>query len=269
MAPRRRLGQHFLHDSGVLHSIVSALEIDSRDRILEIGPGEGVLTRALASRAASVTAIELDDTLAANLRVEFSDRNDVTIIHGDALQVDPCRLMLDDGGHSAAYKLSGNIPYYITGALLRRYLEIACPPGVAVLMVQWEVAQRMLAKPGEMNMLALSTQLYSEPSIVAQVRPSAFRPRPKVDSAVVKLEMLKSPRVRIPDAEAFFAVARAGFSTRRKQLVNGLSHGLDLSKPVIFDLLQKAEVGPTQRPEELSLDDWSRIALMLQSAGPQ
>jgi len=283
--------------------------------VVEIGAGQGVLTREIASKVEGVIAIELDQALVTRLRHEFPTGGNVTVLQADALTVDPCELARSSklpvpssafpvlsfdsqvapdlplvpyrqsgqrvSAESAPYKLAGNIPYYITGALLRRYLTTACKPSVAVLMVQLEVARRMLATPGEMNLLAVSAQLYTNPSIVLQVPPRAFRPPPKVDSALVKLDILGEPRVSFPDVETFFAVARAGFSTRRKQLVNALALGLPAQQPAasrrrskvegrrskvvsrkskVIEMLEEAGIEPTSRAQDLSLMDWGQLS---------
>lgn len=260
MAPRKRLGQHFLRDRRVLARIVSALELEAQDRVVEIGAGNGVLTRELAGRVDHLMAIELDHALAGRLHAEFADHDKVEIVHADALELDPCDLLRHDPQlRNPAYKLAGNIPYYITGALMRRYLDTACKPSLAVLMVQLEVAERMLARPGDMNLLAINVQLYADPSIVIKVPPSAFSPAPKVDSAMVKLRVLDQPRVPIVDSKLFFTVIRSGFSTRRKQLVNSLANGLKMPKPEARHLLEEAGIRPEQRAEELGLQDWSRL----------
>jgi 16S rRNA (adenine1518-N6/adenine1519-N6)-dimethyltransferase len=238
---------------------VAALDLSPQDDVVEIGAGHGVLTRAIARQARSVTALEVDAKLADELQTAFASTANVTIIHADALDLDPCDLVCDST-RPGSRKLAGNIPYYITGALIRHYLGSTCRPRLAVLMVQLEVARRMLAGPGSMSMLALSIQVYGKPSLVTKVGRGAFRPPPKVESAVVKLEIFDSPRIAADREEAFFAVARAGFSTRRKQLVNALALGLRTSKDRTAAILAAADVAPNRRAEELSIDEWSALA---------
>lgn len=251
----RRLGQHFLIDQGVLAEIVKALDLTEHDRVIEIGAGQGVLTRVLAKQAGAVVGIELDGGLIDRLRHLFATEPNVTILHENALDLDPCRL-----SESRAYKLAGNIPYYITGSLLRRYIGSKCRPQLAVLMVQSEVAQRMLAKPGDMNLLALSTQLYTQPSMVMKVSPKSFRPPPKVDSAVIKLLALDDPLIPVCDEENLFRVARAGFSGKRKQIINSLAHGLSITKEQTAAILERSGVQPTSRAEDLSLEQWALLS---------
>jgi 16S rRNA (adenine1518-N6/adenine1519-N6)-dimethyltransferase len=251
---RKQLGQNFLRDSSFLPRILDAGDVHPEDWVLEIGAGTGVLTAALLERGARVTAIELDDSLFGLLREQFKGVDTVRLWHGNALHFDPCVEMLD------RYKLIGNIPYYITGPILRHYLEILCRPTVMVLMVQREVADRIVAGPGAMSLLALSVQYYADPSIATRVPAGAFYPRPKVDSAVIRLV----PHARIPEpalTEAFFTVARAGFSTRRKQLVNALANGLPLSREGASLLLRAAGIDERRRAEQLSIAEWERLAL--------
>lgn len=251
---RKQLGQNFLRDTSFLPRILDAGEVHQGDQVLEIGAGTGVLTAALLQRGARVTAIELDDSLFGLLQEQFKGLDTIRLWHGNALHFDPCTEILD------RYKLIGNIPYYITGPILRHYLESVCRPVVMVVMVQREVADRIVAGPGDMSLLALSVQYYADPSIAIRVPAGAFYPRPKVDSAVIRLV----PHVRTPElalTEAFFTVARAGFSTRRKQLVNALANGLPTSREGASLLLQAAGVDERRRAEQLSIAEWKRLAL--------
>jgi 16S rRNA (adenine1518-N6/adenine1519-N6)-dimethyltransferase len=253
----RRLGQHFLRDRSVLAKIVAALDLGQSDVVLEVGPGQGVLTRELAASGATITAVELDRALVAQLQAEFEGMSTVTIVAGDVLQIDPVTLV------GPSYKLAGNIPYYITGQLLRKFLTGTNRPSVAVLMVQLEVARRMLAVPGDMSLLSVSTRLFTEPSLVARVSRRSFHPPPQVDSAVIKLEVLPQPRVEITSESQFFRVVRAGFGTKRKQVANALAHGLSMSKTEMTAVLEAASIDSTLRAEDLSLQDWSRLALLV------
>jgi 16S rRNA (adenine1518-N6/adenine1519-N6)-dimethyltransferase len=247
LRPRKRLGQHFLQDQSYLARIVAAADLRTDDDVLEVGAGTGVLTEALARQARTVIAIELDDELASRLRRRFESARNVRIYPGNALDVNPCDCF------SGPYKLVANIPYYITGPLLRHLLETACQPKLLVLMLQREVAERLVARPGALSLLGVSVQYYARARLVARVPAAAFFPRPKVDSAVVRLEPYRLPS----SADArFFEVARAGFSTKRKQLRNALAAGLEIEKPSAEALLQAAGIDPTARAETLSIDDW-------------
>jgi 16S rRNA (adenine1518-N6/adenine1519-N6)-dimethyltransferase len=214
----------------------------------------------LAQRVARLVAIELDDRLFAQLQVEFASYSNVELVHGDALKFDPCehfRPKPELGTFS--YKLLGNIPYSITSPLLRYYLETPCRAVLLVLMVQWDVAQRIVARPGAMSLLAISVQYYAEPSIVARVPASAFHPRPKVDSAILKLVPHSQPPILVPDVATFFKVVRAGFSGRRKQLANALASGLGITKAQAQALLNAAAIPAAARAQDLSLAQWSDL----------
>jgi 16S rRNA (adenine1518-N6/adenine1519-N6)-dimethyltransferase len=253
LKPRKRLGQNFLRDRSYLPKIIDAADIQPDDSVVEIGAGTGVLTRALVQTGVRVLAIELDDSLYALLTEEFADELRLRVWHGNALDFDPC-------AHSPGpYKLLGNIPYYITGPIVRRFLEAECKPELLVLMVQREVAERMTAGKGDLSLLGVSVQFYATPSIVATVPAEAFYPRPRVDSAIVKLALHQSA----PDAamaRRFFIVARAGFGTRRKQLGNALAHGLKVPRDAALALLQAAEIDSRRRAEDLTIEEWVRLA---------
>ncbi|MDQ2742836.1 MAG: 16S rRNA (adenine(1518)-N(6)/adenine(1519)-N(6))-dimethyltransferase RsmA [Chloroflexota bacterium] len=253
LKPRKNLGQNFLRDRSYLERILAAGEIGSCDTVLEIGAGTGVLTHALAAQARGVVAVELDDSLVGLLLAEFESVRNVEIWHGSALDFDPC-CQLREG-----YKLVGNIPYYITGPIIRRYLEASCPPRCLVLMVQHEVAERIVAPPGSLSLLGVSVQFYASAEIVARVPSRAFFPRPKVDSAILRLSP-HSSTITGPLRDAFFAVARAGFGMRRKQLVNSLSSGLSLSRDSGQDLLARAGIDEKRRAETLSIAEWTELA---------
>lgn len=263
LRPRQRLGQRFLADEGVLERIVAAAEIQPADTVLEVGPGLGTLTRALAARAGRVIAVELDDHLVAILHQRLSDCPNVTIVQGNILQLAPAELV----GPHAPYLVVANLPYYITSPVLRHFLEATHPPERLVLMLQKEVAQRLLATPGQMSLLAVSVQFYARPRLVGYVPAAAFYPRPKVDSAIVRLDIYDQPPVPVDDVPRFFRVVAAGFSQPRKQLKNALAHALGLPLATVVEALTAAEIAPQQRAESLSLDDWALLAPRLQVGG--
>lgn len=259
---KKSLGQNFLQDPTYLEQIVAAAELTPNDLVLEVGPGQGVLTRELAARAAGVVAVELDDRLITPLRAMFATQLDrVEIVHGDILEMDPVtlvdRLAGRLPGHAAGspYKVAANLPYYITSAAIRQLLEARRPPSRAVLLVQLEVAQRICAEPGDMSLLAISVQYYARPQFVQRVPAGAFRPVPKVDSAILRLDVYPQPAVALAP-EPFFAVVRAGFGQKRKQLLNSLSAGLGRPKTEIAAALACAGVDPMRRAETLSLGEW-------------
>jgi 16S rRNA (adenine1518-N6/adenine1519-N6)-dimethyltransferase len=260
LRPRKRLGQNFLRDTSFLPRILAALELRDSDQVVEIGSGTGVLTEALASAGARITGVELDDSLLQVLETRFDEREDIRFWHGSALSFDPCREC--DG----PYKLAGNIPYYITGPLIRHFLETACPPQLLVLMVQREVAERMRAGPGDLSLLGVSVQIYAQVEVIARVPSAAFFPPPKVESAIVRLR----PYVRLERVEsldAFFSVVRAGFSAKRKQLANSLAGGLGVPREQVLPLLSRTGIDPKVRAEDLSIDDWKRLTRAWVEAG--
>jgi len=260
LRPRQRLGQRFLADEGVLARIVAAAEIAPTDTVVEVGPGLGSLTRALAAQAGRVIAVELDAQLVAVLHQCLPDCPNVTIVQGDILQLAPAELV----GPHVPYLVVANLPYYITSPVLRHFLEASRPPERLVLMIQKEVAQRILATPGHLNLLAVSVQFYARPRLVGHVPAAAFYPRPQVDSAIVRLDVYHQPPVPVDDVPQFFLVVAACFGQRRKQLKNALAHGLWLPVAIATEALAAAGIAPQQRAESLSLDDWARLAPRLQ-----
>ncbi len=284
--PKKSLGQNFLVDESHLARIAAAADLSSADTVLEIGPGLGVLTRHLAAQAGRVVAVELDDRLIPVLHELFADQPHVSFIHADILQVDPASLVTDDkmtrwqddkgivgasrqspvaNPQSPPYKVVANLPYYITSAVLRHLLESPHPPTLAVVMVQREVAQRIVAGPGDMSLLAVGIQFYAQAKIVQKVPAGAFHPRPKVDSAVLRLDVRPQPLVADVDPAWYFEVVRAGFGQKRKQLCNSLTAGLGLSKEMIEASLTAAGIDPTRRAETLSLQEWGALAKRLKS----
>jgi 16S rRNA (adenine1518-N6/adenine1519-N6)-dimethyltransferase len=253
LAPRKRLGQNFLRDRRFLDRILEAAEVGPEDEVLEIGAGTGVLTAALLARARRVVALELDDALYRVLEEEFGAAPNLELWHGNALDFDPCRHF------PGSYKLVGNIPYYVTGPIVRHFLESTCRPDVMVLMVQREVAERMTAAPGDLSLLGVSVQFYAQPEIVTRVPAGAFFPRPKVDSAIVRL-WPRHTHISEDERRAFFDVARAGFGTKRKTLTNALSTGLGISRAQAEELLARAAIEGGRRAETLSISEWERLA---------
>lgn len=252
---KKGLGQNFLADPVHLARIVDAAELDATDVALEIGPGVGTLTARLAQRAGRVVAVELDGALLPVLSETLAGYSNVTVVQGDILALDPAALV--DG---QPYKVAANLPYYITSAAIRHLLTAARAPDLVVLTVQREVAQRIVARPPDMSLLAVSVQYYAAPELVARIPAGAFYPPPKVDSAVVRLRRHPAPPVDAPSDKVFFDVARAGFSQRRKQLRNSLGSGLGLGGNEAERLLTRAGIDPTRRAETLTLAEWAAIA---------
>jgi len=247
---KKSLGQNFLANPGVIARIIAAAETKKEDVVLEIGPGTGALTSALAATGARVIALEKDRRLLEPLRAAFPPASGVTIAEGDALRIGPA-FFADYGMMSGRWKLVANIPYYLTSHLLRLLTTTWPRPERAVLMVQREVADRLMATPPAMNLLALAVQSYAHASRVMRVSPGSFRPSPSVESAVILLRPL-------PDADAagiehMLAIAKRAFARKRKQLGG------------IFppELLRSVGVEPGARPQELGLDSWRAIASVL------
>ncbi len=260
--PRKKWGQNFLTDVRILSSIADAAEVDSDDTILEIGPGLGHLTRVLAPRAGQVVAIEIDADLAARLRSELPELTRVHIVQGDILEHEAAEwLQMAGAGYDPArrFKVVANLPYYITSAILRHLLTASRKPRLVVVMVQREVAQRMVARPPAMNLLAVSVQFFAAVRIVRTIAPGAFYPRPKVESAVVRLDVNDVPRLDEADAGRFFELVRAGFGERRKQLRNSMASGLSMEPQGVEQMLTTARIDPTRRAETLTLAEWEAL----------
>ncbi|MBI2172367.1 MAG: ribosomal RNA small subunit methyltransferase A [Chloroflexi bacterium] len=259
---KKGLGQNFLVSQGAVRMMMAAAEVGPQDTVVEVGPGLGVLTQALVAAASKVVAVELDRELAAALGRELSSAANLAILCVDVREVNPRELT---GG--APYKLVANLPYYAASPILRRFLESEHPPKQAVVMVQREVAKNMTAQPGQMSLMSVGVQVYGKPRIVGYVPPGAFYPRPKVTSAVVRIEVYPSPAVDLGDRSAFFEVVRAGFSAPRKQLRNALSHGLGVRPEEGGALLAAAGVDPRRRAETLTLDEWGALYRMARDSG--
>lgn len=261
LRPSRELGQNFLVDPHALQQIVDAAMLTSDDTVVEVGPGLGVLTYELVQQAGRVISIELDKRLAARLQAEFARTPNLAVIQSDVMRVD---LGTTLGAGNTAYKVVANLPYQITSAIIRHFLEATPAPELLVIMVQWEVAQRIAARPPEMSVLAHSVQFYAQPEIVARVPASSFIPAPKVDSAVLRLRRLTQPAVQVDDVDAFFRTIKSGFLQARKKLSNALpgglaSMGVKIEKDEVLRLLEAAGVDPARRAETLSLEEWSRV----------
>ncbi|PJF25934.1 MAG: ribosomal RNA small subunit methyltransferase A [Phototrophicales bacterium] len=256
--PRKSLGQNFLHDPNALEKIVATAEIRPGELAVEVGAGTGALTEALARTADQVIAYEIDGRLIPILSERFRAVPNVRIIHEDFLAAYLPAIV----GEDDPYVVVANVPYYITSAIIRHVLEAPRRPRRMVLTVQFEVAERLIAKPGrtEMSLLSVSAQYYTQPQIVTRFKPAVFYPRPDVDSAVVRLDSHPTPPVDVPDDQTFFEVARAGFSQKRKQLRNSLADGLRISAERAVELLNAAGVDPRRRPETLTLEEWASIA---------
>ena len=266
LSPKQSLGQNFLSDEGLLARIVAAADLSPDDEALEVGPGLGALTRPLARVARRVVAVELDGRLLPVLESELAGLENVELVHGDVLELDPTDWF------AAPFVVVANVPYYITGAILRHLLSGRPRPRRLVMTVQREVADRLTARPPEMSLLAVSVQYYGRVRLVSTVKAGAFWPRPGVDSAVVRIDVderhlggagEQGGQGAGETAEAaFFRLVRAGFSEKRKQLKNNL-RGLGLGDEAIAAALAAAGIDGRRRAETLTIEEWERLSQMM------
>ncbi len=259
--PKKSLGQNFLFDDGILRRIVSAGEVTAVDEVLEIGPGIGALTAVLAQEAASVTAVELDGRLIPILQNELSPYNNVNVVHGDILTENPADFF------KRPYKVVANVPYYITGAILRHLLSSTPKPSRIVLTMQKEVAERITAVPPQMSILAVSVQFYGQATIVDTIKAGAFWPRPKVDSAVIVIDLTPShrPSGRLYgrstfaiDEKKFFRLVKVGFAQKRKQLQKNL-RALGFPREQVIAKMEQVHIAPNRRAQSLSISEWVQL----------
>jgi 16S rRNA (adenine1518-N6/adenine1519-N6)-dimethyltransferase len=255
LRPNKGLGQHLLVSRKALDAVVAAADLTADDAVLEVGAGTGVLTRALAARARRVVAIELDRAILPVLREATSGLANVEIIPRNVLDVRP-----EEVFGRERYKLVANLPYYITSMILRYLLEATNPPTLLVIMVQREVAERIVAAPGALSQLGLSVQLFGPPRIVGYVPASAFYPPPKVESAVVRVDVYDEPLAAGALREQFFRLVHAGFAEKRKQLHNALERNLDVPREEVGRWLADAGIDPVRRAQTLGLEEWLRLA---------
>jgi 16S rRNA (adenine1518-N6/adenine1519-N6)-dimethyltransferase len=245
---KKDYSQNWLVDESVVKKIIEAAQIAKGEAVLEIGPGTGLLTTALVDAGAHVTAVEADKDLIEPLRAKFGD--EIELVYGDALD--------EKFSMSGAYKLIANLPYSITSDILKHYLTHRNPPTRMVLMLQKEVVERMIAKPGAMSVLSVVCQIYAECKRVSNVPRGAFRPMPKVESAVVQLD-LKDVSDAEFDPEQVISLAKQGFSSRRKQLHKNLSGLPNIASDFVKDVLEELGLDPRLRAQEMRVDDWIRL----------
>ena len=271
--PLKKLGQNFLIDRSAIKKIIDAGELNSKDIVLEIGPGTGALTKKLAEKAKEVIAVEKDLNMCEILEQTLKDFNNIKVIQEDILkmnfQISNSRFQIPK-----QYKIVGNLPFYLTAPVIRKFLELKeAKPYSMVFVVQKEVAQRICAKPrdktkslqnksAKMNLLAVSVQFYAQSKIISYISKKSFWPQPKVDSAVI--EIIPQPQsTRSVSIPLFFKVVKAGFSQPRKQLINNLSKSLKINKQEIETWLIKNNIQPSQRAETLSIKDWLNLSKTL------
>lgn len=260
---QKRFGQNFLIDTHVLEKIIASANITKEDFVMEIGPGIGTMTQYLAEAAREVAAVEIDNTLIPILADTLKDWNNVTVINNDVLKVDLRQLALEKNG-GRPIKVVANLPYYITTPIIMGLFENKVPIDSITIMVQKEVADRMQVGPGtkDYGALSLAVQYYAKPQIVANVPPNCFMPRPKVGSAVIRLEKYEEPPVQVKDEKLMFGIIRASFNQRRKTLVNGLknSQELSFSREEIEKALTDCGLSLNIRGEALTLEQFAELA---------
>jgi 16S rRNA (adenine1518-N6/adenine1519-N6)-dimethyltransferase len=256
MRLKKTLGQNFLRDKNVLARIISAADLKTDDNAIEIGPGEGILTEELAKRAGKTIAVEIDNDLAGKLKKKYENNRRIEIINGDILKINLSEIISKNNFKN--YKVIANIPYYITSLIVKLFLETENPPKEMILMVQKEVAERICAPVGKMSILAVSVQYYARPELLFFVDKKSFWPVPKVDSAVIKISNIKNQKSKL-EIKNFFRIVRAGFSARRKTILNNFSNSLHLDRKTTEEKIKKAGLIPTQRAQELSMEDWKKL----------
>jgi 16S rRNA (adenine1518-N6/adenine1519-N6)-dimethyltransferase len=254
MRPNKSFGQNFLVDRTILEKIVEAAELAPDEQVLEVGAGTGVLTRELAKRARRVVAVELERDMLALLKDTIGALSNVELVPRHLLDIDPVEVF-----GQQPYKLVANLPYYITAPTFRHFLESENPPRVLVVMVQYEVAQRIVAGPGDLSLLGVSVQFYGQPRIMARVPARAFYPAPKVDSAILRIDTFDQPPLTSKERDSFFRIVQAGFAEKRKQLHNALTHHLHRKNEEMRACLLAAHIDPSRRAETLSIAEWLQL----------
>lgn len=257
----KKYGQNFLIDENIIDKIINAVDIKEDDLVIEIGPGIGTLTAEIASQAGKVKAIEIDQKLIPILKETLKEFENIEVINADVLNTDISEIILKEK-ECASAKVIGNLPYYITTPIIMKLLEEKLPIESITIMVQKEVADRMKAIPGgkDYGALSVAVQYYCDVVPIAQVPKNVFIPKPNVDSTVIRLDIKKAPSVQVEDEKVFFKMVKAGFSQRRKTLLNALSHFLNQPKEEIKEMLIQSDIDPTRRAETLSLQDFATLS---------
>lgn len=283
--PNKTYGQNFLMDETILEDMIDEAGVGKNDVVLEVGPGIGNLTERLLDRAKKVISIEKDPQFLTVLKLLKKEHKNFDYKLGDVLEVDFQKLLSsvipdatsakregDPGSQRKIlkqvqddinYKVVANIPYYITGKIVQLFVKAEHKPTSLTLLMQKEVAENIVAKPGQLNLLAISTQLYGEARLVRVVQANKFYPAPKVDSAVVHIELYKKPKYKIDDEQKLFRVMRACFTGKRKQLHNTLTNNLKLDKHEVEKVLQELKIDPAIRPQQLTIDQWLELTKKL------
>ena len=260
--PLKRLGQNFLVSKKALDVFIDACDFNKNEVVLEIGPGLGTITQAIALKVKKVIAVEKDLKMCEIMRKTLPDLKNVEIINEDILEIFNPQFSIFKQFSISNYKAVGNLPFYITAPIIRKFLETENPPEEMIFMIQKEVGQRICAKPPDMNLLATSVQFYAKPKIVSYLPKNSFWPQPKVDSTILKISSIKTPALSI-HKDLFFEIVKAGFSSPRKQLRNNFSKKLKINKEKTEKWLLKNSIQPNQRAETLSISDWINLAKTL------
>lgn len=272
-----RYGQNFLVNKDISKKIVEAANLNVNDFVLEIGPGKGILTGELAKHTRRVLAVEIDKKLTSLLLNKFSSSGNVEIVNDDILKIDLCKVFGSPASKNSRtkyevpntkYKVIANLPYYITSPVIRKFLESDDPclpagrlPTEMILMVQKEVAERIVSKPGKMSLLSVAVQYYAQPEILFYVRRENFNPVPEIDSAVIRVTRNVKRETRDGEFDRkFFRVVRAGFCAKRKTLVNNLANSLHVDKKIAGEILGAVKLSPNVRAQELSINQWKRLS---------
>lgn len=251
MKNNKSLGQHWLKDGAVLGSIADLAQLTAKDTVLEIGPGLGTLTSHLLRAAGKVIAVEFDSELARKLPAQFPGKN-LEVVNEDILSFDLSTLPV-------GYKVVANVPYYITSKIVQKLMTASNKPSRVVLLVQKEVAERIAAKPGDMSILAISAQVFSDATLGPVVPAEYFTPPPKVDSQVVVLSTRQEPLFGDINEKEFFRLVKAGFAAPRKKLRSSLAAGLGIDKDEALAMLESAQINPNSRAGALSIEEWCRL----------
>jgi 16S rRNA (adenine1518-N6/adenine1519-N6)-dimethyltransferase len=252
---RKGLGQNFLTDNNIRDEILAAASLSPGDMVIEVGPGLGMLTEELVKVAGKVVAVELDDSLAERLRKKLKSSDNIEVVSSDILKLDLQSVLKGAG----SYKVVANIPYYITSPILHYFMHAGTRPVLMVIMMQKEVAEDVTAPPGKMNFMSVSMRIFSRPEMVCVVPAASFYPAPRVDSAVVRFNILEQPAVQVEDLEKFLEFIHCGFSAPRKKIRNSLSLGLKIEADEADKLLLKAGIDPQSRPGALLLEEWTGL----------
>lgn len=253
LQPKKYFGQNFLIEKGTLKNIMEAADLETNDTVLEIGSGLGVLTKALAKKTKKVIAVEKDKELTKILQEEIKENK---IQNVKAMNTDMLKIKINNLKLKNNYKVVANLPYYITSPVIRKLLEEKNPPRLIVLMVQKEVAKRICQKPPKMTILSVAVQFYANPEIIKIVNKESFWPKPKVDSAIIKIQPRKNIEKKQISPDAFFKIVKAGFSSPRKQLKNNLKSVFGSKTE---EVLQKSDINEKRRAESLSIAEWKKI----------